>query len=269
MSEEKISEEEISAWKYLCRAYLDLQQLRMSCYHRLRKMKEAKAPQWLIQIMEDHYQTLKAEEKDLLEDISVKMKEKQPLLYSWCENVKGLGVVACLMFLGFINPLICDTAGKAKAYFGVVPGAKLKAGKKGKYNPHAKGRLWLITRNVIMQKDDYYYPLFQKKKEYYLNTRRKVFRNGKWIDFPPFKEIIANPKICPRFEECERGRKAKAERLKRKAKKPACKLHVHMMSVIWLAGILVSHAAELYRESLGLPTDNFKAHKDYIPPKPF
>jgi len=241
----------------------------MACESRLKKLKEdEKTPKIVYEIIKDYHHALKSEEKELLTRISEQLK-KHPL-WEWCQKVKGMGAVACLTFLGFINPYKADTAGKAKAYLGIIPTAGLRSGKKANFNPEAKGRIWLITRNVIMQKDDYYYPLYLKKKEYYLNTERKVLDHdkGEWITFPPFKEILKDPSKCPKYSQCIKELKRKAERLGREPKKPPCRLHLDQMAKRWLMGILVSHATELMREALGLDTTNFKAHHDYIPPKP-
>ena len=118
-----------------------------------------------------------------------------------------------------------------------------------------------------MQRDDYYYPIYQRKKEYYLNNEREVFMDGKWVKWPPFKEIIEDPTKCPRYEECMQRIIAKAKRLGRKPKKPPCKLHLDNMAKRFLMGILVSHAAQLMREAEGLSVENFLAHRNYIPPK--
>jgi len=39
-------------------------------------------------------------------------------------------------------------------------------------------------------------------------------------------------------------------------KKPPCRGHLDAMAKRWLAGLLVSHATEIMREALGLPTEN-------------
>jgi hypothetical protein len=236
----------------------------MACEARIRKMGE-EAPEAVRAIMQDYRHALRAEERELLARITEQLKEHP--LWDWCERVKGLGPVACMTFLGFIDPYKADTAGKAKAYVGAVPGKKLKSGERLRMNPEAKGRTWLVTRNVIMAKDDYYYPLYAEKKRYYMETERKVFMDGEWVTWPPFKEIIEDPKRCPRYEECLRRLTGKARRLKRKVKKLPCKLHVDQMSKRFLMGLLVSHACELMRRAEGLPVDNFKAHRGYIAPK--
>jgi len=91
--------------------------------------------------------------------------------------------------------------------------------------------------------------------------------DGKWVTWPPFKEIIANPQVCPRYEECLERLKRKAKRLGRKPKKLPCRLHCDQMSKRWLMGILVSNAVELMREAEGLDVSNFRAHHNYIHPK--
>jgi len=62
-------------------------------------------------------------------------------LWSWCERVKGMGPVACLTFLGFIDPFVADTAGKAKSYFGLRPGARMRRGEGLRVNLETKGRV--------------------------------------------------------------------------------------------------------------------------------
>jgi len=51
-----------------------------------------------------------------------------------------MGPVAALVYLGFLDAEKADTAGKARAYIGAVPGKGLKAGQKVRFNPLAKGR---------------------------------------------------------------------------------------------------------------------------------
>jgi len=254
------------SWRYLARAYLDLQHLRIACEARIRKMRERDVPEKILAIMENYYQTLRREERQLLKEITRDLKEHP--LWKWCSNVKGLGPVACLIFLGFISASKADTAGKAKAYFGLIPGAELRSGQKARINPEGKGRIWLLTRNVIMRRDDYYYPLYQQKKQYYMETERKVFLNGEWITWPPFKEILEDPSNCPRYEECTKRLVEKAKRVGRKPKKPPCRGHLDAMAKRWLSGILVSNAAELMRRAEGLPVDNYLRHRGYIKPKP-
>ena len=257
--------EEWDVWRYLARCYLDIQQLRMACEARLRRLPGG-CPEEIKLIIERHYDALKREEKSLLKSIEHEIKNHP--LWEWCKRVKGLGPVACLMFLGYINPYIASTAGKARAYFGVIPGAELKSGRKGNINPEAKGRLWLITRNVIMAKDEYYYPIYLKKREYYMENGRESFVDGKWIKWPPFKEILEDPTKCPLYDQCMRKLKSKAERLGRETKKPPCKLHLNRMSMRYLMSLLLSHATQLLREALGLDVNAFKQHRNYIPPKP-
>ena len=55
-----------------------------------------------------------------------------------------------MTYTGFINPKICKTVGELWAYVGLTPqNNKLKHGEQGKFNPHIKGRFWLIATNVI------------------------------------------------------------------------------------------------------------------------
>jgi tetratricopeptide (TPR) repeat protein len=267
-AEEREEEEEgRSAWFYLARCYLDLQQLRQAVQHRLRRLRaDPDAPKEIVSLLESHYSAIREDERNYRMGIR-KLVEGDPL-YEWCKNVRGMKAIAALLFLGFIDPYKAVTAGKAKAYTGAIPGSKLRRGERGKVNPELKGRLWFITNCVIMKRDPYYYPLYLRKKQYYLENPRRSFVDGRWIDWPPMKEIIADPKKCPVYEECRRRLEEKARRLGRKPKENPCMAHVDGMARKWLMGLLVSHAAELMRESLGLDTSAFKAHHNYIPPKP-
>ncbi len=260
--------EEISRpWHFLARCYLDLQHLRMACEARLRKLREkSNVPEFVMKILNDYHDALEAEEKRFLKELTPKIKSHP--LWDWCERVKGMGPVTALMFLGYIDPYKADTAGKARAYAGLAPGREFKSGSKVKFNPEFKGRAWLIAHNVIIAKDPYYYKLYQEKKNYYLTTARKVWLNGKWVEWPPFQKIMEDPKLCPKYEECRKRLVGRAERLNREPKALPCRAHVNNMAIRWLAGLLVSHATELMREAEGLSTENFKRHHGYIPPKP-
>lgn len=126
-----------SPWRFLARCYLDLQHLRMACEARLRRLGEG-TPEPVRRILEGYHRALRVEERRFLREVSEEL-EGHPL-WAWCERVKGLGPVSALMFLGFVDPYRAETAGKAKAYAGLVPGKKLKSGVRGGFNPEFKGR---------------------------------------------------------------------------------------------------------------------------------
>jgi hypothetical protein len=46
----------------------------------------------------------------------------------------------------------------------------MKHGEKANFNPHLKGRFWLIATNTTRTNDSYYAELYILKKEYYLNS---------------------------------------------------------------------------------------------------
>lgn len=87
------------------------------------------------------------------------------LVYEWCKNVKGLGLVAALTYLGYIDPrrpIRCNYK-----YWGLAPGCKKVSGEKSNFNPWLKGRAYFFARCVVMAKDPYYYQLYKAKKEIY------------------------------------------------------------------------------------------------------
>jgi len=271
----------------LCRTYLDLQKMRISLEGRLRHMK---AGSETYEIMSHYYGLIHSEEEGFLERITP-LLERQPL-WQWCSVTDGLGHVAALTFHSYIRThvhvpictkcgvdvrtqkLLCpkcgkrakasrrveiDTAGKARRYFGVVPGAELRAGRRGGFNPQAKGRLLGVTVLGILlvrrgKGDSYYRPLLDVKKAYYSEVSE-------------YAPALKDPKLCPKYEPCYEKYVRKARRVGRKPKKPTCKGHINNLSKRWLGGILVSHATQLIREGKGLDTSNFKRHRNYIRPK--
>lgn len=128
--------------------------------------------------MTAHHTRLKKEEKALLKESGGVFKKHQ--LWQYCLTVKGLGPVACMTFLGYINPYVADTVGKFWAYIGLIPGARLEAGKKAHYSPELKGRFWVVAcRNPIMAKDPYYTELYHAKKLYLTNREDLVAQKDK------------------------------------------------------------------------------------------
>lgn len=178
---------------------------------------------------------LKNEELAMLQDAKNIIQGND--IFDYCESVKGLGTVAALTFLGYIDPAKCCrpdskvvSAGHMFAYLGLVPGAKLRAGKQGGFNPVLKGRFWVIGRNVIMAKDPYYTQLYKLKKEYYANR----------------------PDIAAK-KDTERGWKG----------------HVDNMAKRYMLKLIISHALEVISLSEGYDISNLHSHRGYIPPPPY
>jgi len=87
------------------------------------------------------------------------------LVYKWCKNVKGLGVVAALTYIGYIDPhrpIRCNYK-----YWGFAPGCKKVAGERARCNFWLKGRGMYFAECIIYKKDPFYYPLYKLKKEIY------------------------------------------------------------------------------------------------------
>jgi len=240
------------SYRMLSRAYLDLQQLRMAVGARIRKLYREREPDpEILRIMKAYHARLLAEEKGLLRE-AMKRVGDHPLR-EWCGIVKGLGDVACLMLLGYINPK-AQSAGKVWRLFGQFPGARLQAGKRVVFDPMAKGRGWVIARNVVMAQDSYYVPIYLAKKEYYLKTRG-------------MEAYILDPSKCPKYEPCKAMLEAKARRLGRKPKPPPCRGHIDAMAKRFMLKFILSHALEIYRQAEGYDVNALRSHRGYIPPK--
>jgi hypothetical protein len=235
------------------RNFIGFQHMRMAAGARVRRFREEDQSKELIQIQLDYIRVLTKDEKLLLKQMVDLYKDSE--LWAWCGVVKGLGPMAAATFLSYINPYIADTAGKTKAYMGLIPGATLQAGKKAHSNPQAKGRMYVVTTNVIRAQDPYYAGMYYTKKEYYATPERM----GGYLE---------DPTKCPDFEACSKKLKGRADKDKRAPKKPSCKAHIDNRAKRWLSGILVSHATELMRIQEGLDVSAFHAHRGYIPIPP-
>jgi len=178
-------------WKeynILARAYLDVQQTRLAFEGRMRALRNRKEEgSDVYNLLLSHRNTLKEQERNLLKSARKLFQDHE--LWGWCKRVRGLGVVAAMTFLGYINPEIATSAGKIWKIAGFAPDAKLRKGRKAGFNPELKGRFWLIGRNVYLKRDDYYFPLYQAKREYYL-TKRHDLRSPKRINAMSFRWLI-------------------------------------------------------------------------------
>lgn len=177
-------------------------------------------------VLADHAKRQRKEEDLMLKQAKEIFQGSE--LWTWCERTKGLGEVAALTLLSYINPEIAVTAGKVWKYTGWTPGSKLKAGEQGGFAPGAKGRLYVVANNVFIQTDPYYRKIYDLKKEYYENR----------------PDIIAE----------------------KETNKKSWKKHLHLRAFRFMLKILVSHALEIIRQEEGLEFP--RPHRWYIPIKP-
>lgn len=179
--------------------------------------------------LEAHSARLSIEEKTLLKEAKTLYKTHE--LWNYCERVKGLGPVAAMTFLGYINPYVVKTAGQMNAYLGLIPNMKRVAGERSKFNPEIKGRFrGVIVKNVIMARDPYYSALIKAKKEYLAN-----------------RPDLAAKKLT------EKGWKG----------------HINNMALRWLTQILISHAIEVIRRSENLEVYPRRNYIPVKPTDPF
>lgn len=150
-------------------------------------------------------------------------------LWNWCLRVRGLGEVAAMTFISYINPEKITKAESAWRYFGLTPNSKLIPGQKASFNLELKGRMYVIKNNIIMQNDPYYAELYRAKKDYYYQ-----------ID-----EILEK-------KDTIRGWKA----------------WVDAMAKMAMIKIVVSHAVEIILKSNNKPFLSEHRNNRYLPPKP-
>src|SRR5215510_6418467 len=122
---------------------------------------------YIYQLLIAHRDRLKKQEEDMLKDASEIFQSSA--LWDWCERVKGLGPVAALTFMGYMNPAYTPTLGNFWSKAGLTPGSRLKRGVQGKSNPQIRARIWMVAKNVIMAQDTYYSSIYNLKKEYFMN----------------------------------------------------------------------------------------------------
>jgi len=178
-------------------------------------------------IMIQRAKQLHADEKETLE--ACKRLMKGTALWAWIERVRGLSDVAAMTLLGYINPDRVHSVEQVWKYFGLYPGAKLVAGQKADFNLELKGRMYLLARNIVMQKDPYYEQIYRMKKAYY-NEIDEI--KERWLT------------------------------------KPGGKLHVDMSAKITMIKLVVSHAVEIILTSNGKEFISEHRNNRYLPPKP-
>ena len=249
------------------RGHVDQQRSRIAADARMRRMEELgfeETDELYQDQLEQKTAALNAENSTL--KTAYNRLHGHPL-YDYCDIIKGYGPVACLTFMSFIDPFKANTGGKAKAYFGLVPDARLVAGARAHYNLEAKGRTYVILTNIMMQKDPTYYNLYLQKKAILTEkTRQAPNHENEIVDWPPFSKILDDPTLCPRYPICAKKLITAAKRQKRKPKKPSCKAHLDNLAKRYVWGIMISHAAQLMREALGLDVSSYKSHRGYLPP---
>jgi len=226
--------------KYCKATHMDLRALAKT-YMRVSKLKVATSR--LIEFVESDAIREALEEaireKAALKKAFEKIVQRHPV-YEWCRRIKAgkgaLSAVDALMFLGWIDPHECNTGGRAKAYWGLVPTAKLTPNQSARARIELKGIAYMIAKRVIMGKDSYYYPLYQAKRAYLLNKYPEkvvVERGGKTFTF-------------------EKG-------------KPGYNAVINGKAMFWLMQLLVSNAQQVIREAEGLKVPK---HRNHINPKP-
>jgi hypothetical protein len=218
----------------LARIYLDAQQFRIASKSRIDKLTEECTE------FNDVATEMKALEKHII--ALTKQKTANHLLWKFAENVKGLGDVGVLTFLGYLDPYIADTSGKAKAYLGLTPNHGLQKGLNHKCNFEAKGRFYGVVLNgVIMAKDKFYYQYYLRMKAYY--------------------SLI--PKYADEIKQFQAEYKKKHPKAKTKINGTR---HVDAMAKRATLSLLVSHGLQIMRENEGLDTSAFLSHHNYIAP---
>jgi len=91
--------------------------------------------------------------------------------------------------------------------------------------------------------------VIMKRDEYYYT----LYSAKKWYYANRSRYAVAlkEPSKCPYYNKCIEKLKARAEREGREPKSPACKAHIDGMAKRWLAGMLVEHMWEVCRLEKG------------------
>lgn len=196
-----------------------------------------------------HKVRLHAQETDMLKQAKEVMS--QLALIRFCERVRGMGDVAALTLMGYIQPIrvINSETGETKIvrfpellrYAGLAPGSALRAGEQGNFNPQFKGRLLgVIAKNIIMAADPYYSQIYRIKKDFYTNRPDIIALRGD--------------------SDIKKKRKASKDRM-------------HKMALRAMTKLVLSHSHEIIvTEYLGRPISEvdstYRGHRNSVPIKP-
>lgn len=119
----------------------------------------------IYQILISHRDRLHKQEKDMLADASDIFETSN--VWEWCLRTRGLGPVAALTFMGYMNPAKTPTLGHFWSKAGLTPNSRLRRGEQGHSNPLIRARIWMVSNNTILAQDTYYYQIYALKKDYY------------------------------------------------------------------------------------------------------
>ncbi len=197
-------------------------------------------------------------------------------LWDWCMRTEGLGEVAAITFMGFINPrktVKNPITGESHfvevnnvwSYAALTPEAKLRKGIQGNSNTLLKGRIrGVVVPNLILHSDPYYYQIYLIKKDYYKNRP----------DLMAIRDGLATKKPIIKFIE---GRKVRLEQFHMLSPDDEGFQEVRKGWVAWmdslarfnLSKIITSHAFQIIKESIGMefPLEKF-IHGNPLPIKP-
>lgn len=230
-------------------------------------------------IMHNSIYELEKQKKKMVHDAS--QLYDGSALWSWCLRTKGLGEVAALTFMGYMNPMkiVVDritgqqryaTIANVWSYIGLTPFSKLRRGQQANSNPELKGRvLGVIIPSLMKKMDNYYHPIYLIKKEYYKQRPdlvairdgfarlEQVQRKVIGIDGVEKTEIVEEVRmIASSAKDYGRQRKGWVAWMDNKSRFNLCK-------------ILLSHAYQIIKESAGMDyvIDEY-IHRNLVPIKP-
>lgn len=215
------------------------------------KLREEEHPEYRMLL--ENRENLYAQEKGILEKAGTIYRDHH--LWDFCKIVRGLGNVAAMTILGYVNPEILQSAGQVFKMVGMTPESKLVKGVKGTYSPEVKGRFWLLQRNVLLANDPFYKELYDIQKEYYQHRPDLLLDK---IGECPHKKADGTPEH-PKFatgmtkKDKELGYvKGWAAWMDRKAR-------------LWVGKLIISHCAEIIVNAQAI--HKFPRHHNYVPMK--
>lgn len=209
----------------LVEIYYDVQDVRICTFNRLREVGEVKGV---------NPKNLKKLEKEIRDYIEVYVNA-QPIWDVFLEDTRGIGAILAGGMISWLDPHKADHISSFWKYCGLHvqngEAIKRKRGAKLDYNPRMKTFAWKIGDSFIKQRTPFYRDIYDEAKVKY----------DEKLNHP-----IKNPKNCPNYEKC-------MKRLK-KAKKPACKLHIHRMAMRKMVKRFLGDLWLVWRKLEGLPT---------------
>lgn len=285
----KMENNEVKPLQYLCRHYIDVQQVRIGLEHRIRSANDEYVMRKLgeglgmtVEQLEDkklikkiprtEKHTITEKGKKTFEELLEKGKitkdanveELFTMLHEYRKRAKKeentivseaqrlLGGTALFEWCDHVRGLATISAMEFMGYINVgVP-----------TSGHAKAYLGLIP-SAAMKSGSKTNINWEGKGKAYLFARNVIMQKDPYYTalykakkdyyahYSKYAPALKDPRKCPNYETCKEKLEKAAKRMNREVKKFPCKMHIDGLAKRWLAALIISHMWEIGRIEKG------------------